>query len=217
MPHKSLLPEDVSTYVNEVASVETDVMKRLRARTASLPQGGMQVSIDQGRVLALLAKLTSAKLAIEVGTFTGYSALCVASALPADGKLICCDVSDEWTSIGKPFWAEAGVAGKIDLRIAPALQTLDGLIPSYAGKIDFIFIDADKSAYPDYYERALTLLRPGGAVAMDNMLRHGEVAREPRSRDTEILRQLTVRVRDDRRVDAALLTVGDGFVVACKR
>lgn len=217
MPHKSLLPEDVSQYVNEVASAETDVMKRLRARTASLPNAGMQVSIDQGRVLALLARLTNARLAIEVGTFTGYSALCVASVLPADGKLICCDVSDEWTSIGKPFWQEAGVAGKIDLRIAPALQTLDKLIPEYAGKVDFIFIDADKSAYPDYYERALTLLRPGGAVAMDNMLRHGEVAREPRSKDTETLRQLTIRVRDDSRVDAALLTVGDGFVVACKR
>jgi len=217
MPHKSLLPENVSQYVNEVALTETDVQKRLRERTKSVPSGGMQVSIDQGRLLTLLAKIVGAKFAVEVGTFTGYSALCVASALPADGKMICCDVSDEWTRIGKPFWADAGVAGKIDLRIAPAIDTLNTLIKTEAGQVDFVFIDADKEGYPAYYDACLTLLRPGGVMVLDNMLRGGRIADPDADRDTVILRDLTLQIRDDARVDMSLLTVGDGFVVVRKR
>lgn len=217
MPHKSLLPETVSHYVNQLVLTETDVQKRLRERTRTVPHGGMQVSIDQGRLLSLLVKMIGAKRAVEVGTFTGYSALCIASSLPADGKLTCCDVSDEWTSVGKPFWAEAGVAGRIDLRIAPAIDTLKTLIQSEAGKVDFVFIDADKAAYPAYYDACLQLLRPGGVMVLDNMLRGGRIADADADPDTVILRDLTLRIRDDARVDMSLLTVGDGFVVVRKR
>ena len=216
---RGLFPEEVERYVANVVVRETDIERRLRAETARLPQGGMQISADQGRLLGLLVRLLGARRAIEVGTFTGYSALALASAMPDDGVLVCCDVNEAWTSIAKRYWAEAGVARRIDLRIAPARDTLAILIDNGgSGSYDLAFIDADKTGYDVYYEACLALLRPGGVVALDNMLWGGAVA-NPRAHDpdTEALRTLNAKIRDDGRVDACLLTVGDGVMLARKR
>ena len=179
----------------------------------------MQVSPEQGAFMALLIRLTSTRRAIEVGTFTGYSALVVAEALPADGRLVACDVSAEWTAIGRRHWAAAGVADKIDLKLAPAVETLDTLIAGgESGAFDFAFIDADKVNYDAYYERCLTLLRPGGAVAIDNVLWGGRVAdAEHTDAATVAIRTLNEKVRGDARVDAAMLPIGDGLTLAVKR
>lgn len=178
----------------------------------------MQIGADQGRLLGLLVHLLGAKNCLEVGTFTGYSALAVAMALPPDGKLICCDVSDEWTSIGRKHWADAGVQGKIDLRLAPASETLQSLLDEgMGGTFDFAFIDADKANYDNYYELCLRLLRPGGMIALDNMLWDGKVADpDVHDEDTDALRALNLKVRDDDRVECVLLTVGDGIMLARK-
>jgi predicted O-methyltransferase YrrM len=216
---RSLFPAKVERYVSEEITLETPLQKRLRAETARLPQAGMQIGADQGALLALLARSSGARMALEIGTFTGYSALAVAAALPADGKLVCCDVSEEWTAIARRYWKEAGVDRKIELRLAPALETLPVLERERgAGSFDFAFIDADKAAYDAYYESCLRLLRPGGIVALDNMLWSGSVA-DPRKHDadTDALRALNVKIRDDARVDACLLTVGDGVMLARKR
>jgi len=164
-------------------------------------------------------RLTGTRRALEVGTFTGYSALVVAEALPADGKLIACDVSAEWTSIGKPFWQEAGVAARIDLRLKPAVETLDELLHAgERGRFDFAFIDADKSNYDRYYERALELLRPGGLVGVDNTLWSGAVVDAKRTdADTRAIRALNEKVKSDARVDMVLLPIGDGLTLARKR
>ncbi len=219
MAHKSLLDEKVSVYVNEVVHPEPPVLASLRQRTQQLREGGMQISPDQGRFLSLLVRMIGAKNAIEVGTFTGYSAICIASALPADGMLVCCDVSEEWTGIAKEYWKEAGVSDRIKLKIAPGAETLVAMQKENAGRFDFAFIDADKSGYDTYYERILTLLRPGGVMVMDNMLRAGRIADDDASldADTRLLRTLTLKVRDDERVDSSLLTIGDGFLVSRKR
>ena len=216
---RSLLPEAVERYVALEIAHETPVQKRLRAETAPLPLAGMQIGADQGALLALLAKLVGARRAIEIGTFTGYSALAVASALPADGKLICCDVSEEWTAIARRYWREAGVADKIDLKLAPANDTLAALLRAGGAEtFDFAFIDADKTNYDAYYEACLKLLRPNGAIALDNMLWSGKVAdRSVHDDDTDALRALNAKISDDRRVDACLLTVGDGVMLARKR
>lgn len=167
---RSLLPEAVEKYVSFLAS-ETDVQKRLRAETAKLPMAGMQIGADQGAFLSLLARAIGAKRAVEIGTFTGYSALAVAAALPADGRLVCCDISEEWTAIARRYWKEAGLEPRIELRLAPALDTLaDLLARDGAGSFDFAFIDADKSGYDAYYEACLKLLRSGGLIAIDNVL-----------------------------------------------
>jgi caffeoyl-CoA O-methyltransferase len=160
-----------------------------------------------------------AKNAIELGTFTGYSALCVARALPADGRLIACDVSEDWTSIAKRYWEEAGVADKIDLRIGPALETLDAMVESgQTGSFDFAFVDADKDNYAGYYERCLALLRPGGLVGVDNTLWNGAVADpDDQSDETVAIRALNRLVYEDDRVDSCLLPIGDGLTLACKR
>ncbi|HXU56355.1 MAG TPA: class I SAM-dependent methyltransferase [Casimicrobiaceae bacterium] len=198
---------------------ETDVQRRLRAETAGMPHAGMQIGADQGALLALLVRLVSARRAIEIGTFTGYSALAVASALPADGKLICCDVSDEWTSVARRYWNEAGVAERIELRLAPATETLADLLKRGGGEtFDMAFIDADKSNYDAYYESCLKLVRRGGVIALDNMLWSGKVADpDVHDEDTDALRALNAKISDDRRVDACLLTVGDGVMLARKR
>ena len=178
----------------------------------------MQIGADQGAFLALLVQLTGAKRALEIGTFTGYSALAVAKALPADGTLTCCDVSDEWTQVARRYWHEAGVAGRIDLRLAPAAETLrDLLLESGPGSFDFAFIDADKAGYDRYYEATLVLLRPGGLVAIDNMLWSGAVA-DPSvtDPDTAALRALNLKVRDDSRVTSCLVSMGDGVLLARK-
>jgi len=218
MSLRSLLPDAVDDYVRNVTTCETPLQKRLREETSRLPGAGMQIGADQGAFLALLVQLTGAKRALEIGTFTGYSALAVAKALPADGTLTCCDVSDEWTQVARRYWHEAGVAGRIDLRLAPAAETLrDLLLESGPGSFDFAFIDADKAGYDRYYEATLVLLRPGGLVAIDNMLWSGAVA-DPSvtDPDTAALRALNLKVRDDSRVTSCLVSMGDGVLLARK-
>jgi len=218
MSLRSLLPDAVDDYVRNIATCETPLQKRLREETSSLPGAGMQIGADQGAFLALLVRLTGAKRALEIGTFTGYSALAVATALPADGKLTCCDVSDEWTQVARRYWRDAGVAGRIELRLAPADETLrDLLLESGPGSFDFAFIDADKTGYDGYYEATLTLLRPGGLVAIDNMLWSGAVANPSATDpDTAALRALNLKVRDDPRVTSCLVSLGDGVLLARK-
>jgi caffeoyl-CoA O-methyltransferase len=168
--------------------------------------------------MALLVRLIGARRAIEIGVFTGYSALAVALALPDDGRLLACDISDEYTRVGRPFWQQAGVARKIDLRLAPALATLDAqLAEGAAGGFDFAFIDADKSGYDAYYERCLLLLRPGGLIAIDNTLWSGAVARPAQDADTEALQRLNAKLHLDQRIDLSLLPIGDGLTLARKR
>jgi predicted O-methyltransferase YrrM len=179
----------------------------------------MQISAHQGQQMALLAHAIGARRAVEVGTFTGYSALCVAEALPPDGKLWCCDVSDEWTRIGRRYWKEAGVEGRIELTIGPALQTLDRLLAQgLGGQLDMAFIDANKNDYDAYYERCLRLLRPGGLILIDNVLWGGSVVdRTDESEDTRAIRALNAKLRKDERIDLTLFAVGDGMTCALKR
>jgi len=217
--HRSLLPPTLDGYVRSVGARESDVARRLREETARLPQAGMQIGADQAAFLALLVRSIGARRAVEVGTFTGYSALAIAGALPDDGRLVCCDVSREWTDIGRQYWVEAGVAQRIDLRIAPASQTLRELLRDPGeGSFDFAFVDADKSGYDDYYEQCLRLLRPGGLVAIDNTLWSGWVADPARDdADTQALRRLNWKIHDDERVDMCLLSIGDGLTLAGRR
>ena len=190
----------------------------LRQATASHPHAMMQIAPEQGQFMALLAKSIGARRAIEIGVFTGYSALSVALALPADGRLVACDISDENVKIGVPFWQRAGVADRIDLRIAPAADTLRAMLAAgEAGQHDFVFIDADKSSYDTYYELALALLRPGGLVVIDNTLWGGAVARPADSADTRALQALNAKVHHDERVDMGLLPFSDGVTLARKR
>ncbi len=201
-------------YIVATGTRETREQRELRAETRKLAHGGMQIGPDQGALLQVLVRMLRAKRCIEVGTFTGYSALSVALALPRDGKIVCCDVSEEWTAIARRYWKKAGVAAKIDLRIAPALDTLAKL----RGRYDFAFIDADKPNYWKYYERCLELLRKGGVVAVDNTLWGGSVIdSSDRSESTVALREFNKRVAKDRRVDIALVPVGDGLTLAVKR
>jgi predicted O-methyltransferase YrrM len=218
MTKRSLLPDAVEQYVAEVATRETDIQKRLRRETEKLPNAIMQVGPDQGAFLAWLAKLIGARYALELGVFTGASALSVALALPADGKLVACDISAAWTAIGKPYWAEAGVIGKIDLRIGPAADALEQLKREFGlHSFDFAFIDADKGAYDFYYERCLELVRRGGLIVLDNVLRGGDVAdAKINDEGTELMRRLNLKIRDDQRVSAVLLTLGDGLTVVRK-
>jgi len=198
---------------------EGAIAARLREETAKLPQAGMQIGADQAAFLALLVRAIGAQRCIEIGTFTGYSALAVAAALPETGKLICCDISAEWTAVAQRYWTQAGVAARIDLRLAPALETLHDLLAQDGnGQYDFAFIDADKSGYDAYYEACLELLRPGGLIALDNMLWSGRVADpDHHDVDTDAIRALNAKINADSRVDATLLTVGDGVMLVCKR
>jgi caffeoyl-CoA O-methyltransferase len=191
----------------------------LREATASHAHAGMQISPEQGQLMALLVRLLGATRTIEVGVFTGYSALTVALALPPDGYVLACDISDEYTRVGVPFWERAGVADKIDLRLAPALSTLDAeLAAGEAGSYDFAFIDADKTGYDAYYERCLRLVRAGGLIAIDNVLWGGAVARSANGdADTVALQALNDKVHRDARVDMVLLPLGDGLTLARKR
>ena len=209
-----LLAGKVARYIESHAVREHPVLRELRAATASVKYSGMQIGADQGQFMALLVRLIGAKRCLEIGTYTGYSALAVALALPKDGRIVCCDVSEEWTTVGKPFWRKAGVAKKIDLRIAPALETLKKL----KGPFDFVFIDADKPNYLNYYERCLKLLRRGGLIAVDNVLWSGEVANQA-AKDgmTVALRSFNDHVHKDQRVDLVMLSVGDGVTLALKR
>jgi len=198
---------------------QTDIERRLREETARMKWGGMQIGPDQAAFFAVLVRAIGATRALEIGTFTGYSALAVASALPAEGRLVCCDVSDEWTQVGRRYWREAGVEDKIDLRLAPANDTLDALLrESGPDSFDFAFVDADKPGYDGYYERCLTLVRPNGLIAFDNTLWSGAVADPARNDDdTKALRALNAKAHADARVDACLLTVGDGVLLVRRR
>ena len=199
---------------------ESDAARTLREETRAATQWhGMQITPEQGAFMQLLVRLLGARRAIEVGTFTGYSALVVAEALPPDGLLVACDVSEEWTAVGRPFWERAGVAGRIDLRLQPAVETLDELIAEGdAGTFDFAFIDADKANYGAYYERCLTLVRRGGVVAVDNVLWGGRVADTGVvDDDTNAIRTLNAKIRRDRRVHATTLPIGDGLTLALKQ
>ena len=213
------ISDELNDYILANSLRDRPELKALRDVTADMPNAGMQISPDQGQLMALLVKATGARKAIEVGTFTGYSALVVASALPEDGTLVACDVSEEFTSVGRSHWERAGVASKIDLRLGPAVKTLDAMIAAgEAGQYDMAFIDADKENYLNYYERCLTLLRPGGLILFDNMLWGGRAA-NPKENDvtTKAIRALPRTLHADERIDVSLLPVGDGLSLAVKR
>ena len=206
-------------YLLDHSLREKPLFKKLRQVTAKMPMAGMQISPEQGQFMQLLIELIGAKKAIEIGTFTGYSALCVASALPERGHLWCCDVSEEYTAIARKFWKQAKLDSKITLTLAPATETIAKLLKTkHAGTFDFAFIDADKSNYDAYYEGVLKLLRKGGLIAIDNVLWGGRVADpESGSEDTKAIRKLNAKIHKDRRVTASLLPVGDGLTLARKR
>ena len=212
------LDEKLYDYLLTVSLREAPILKRLREETDKLAEAGMQISPDQGQFMALLLKLIGANRVIEIGTFTGYSALVMAMALPDDGKIICCDKSDEWTSMARRYWKEAGVESKLDLRLGNALETLDSLIETgHANKFDFAFIDADKVNIPNYFERCLTLLRQGGLIAVDNVLWGGSVINpEKQDDDTVAIRAFNKQIKQDDRVDISLVPIGDGLTLARK-
>ena len=219
MANRTLTLDDtLQAYLVAHSVREIPAQSELREATRTHPHAGMQIGPEQGQLMALLVRLTGARRCIEVGVFTGYSALTVALALPADGYLLACDVSDAYTRVGRPFWEAAGIAGKIDLRLGPAVGTLDTCIAAgEAGRYDFAFIDADKSSYDAYYERCLQLLRPGGLIAIDNVLWGGSVARPATDTDTRALQDLNDKLHRDERIDIAMLPMGDGLTLARKR
>lgn len=205
-------------YLSHLGARETPAQVRCREETQKLPMAMMQIAPEQGAFLSLLAKLTQARCYVEIGTFTGYSALSVALAMPEGGKVVALDVSKDYTDRARSYWKEAGVEGKIDLRLGPGLEALDKMIQSGEGPFDLAFIDADKSNYDGYYERVLKLLRVGGLVALDNMLWSGAVANpKVTDADTSALRALNAKIHADARVDMALATIGDGVMLARKR
>jgi predicted O-methyltransferase YrrM len=212
------LTDDLLAYMHKVSLREAEPLRRLREETAGMPHAGMQISPDQGQFMALLVRLIGARNCLEIGTFTGYSSLAVALALPPEGRIVCCDVSQEYTEVARRAWASAGVADKIELLIAPARTTLDKLRAAGAGRrgsFDFAFIDADKENYDHYYEASLELVRPGGLVAIDNVLWSGAVADSKRQDgDTKALRALNRKLRDDERIALSMLPIGDGLTLA---
>ncbi|MBD2624881.1 class I SAM-dependent methyltransferase [Trichormus variabilis] len=212
------LEKNLYNYLLSVSLREPDVLTQLRQETSQLPMAQMQISPEQGQFMALLVKLIGAKKTLEVGVFTGYSSLVTALALPADGKIVACDVSEEYTSIARRYWQRAGVADKIDLHIAPALETLDKLLASGAAEsFDFAFIDADKGNYENYYERSLKLIRPGGLIAIDNVLWSGKVAdSEVQDNQTNKIRFLNQKLHQDSRITLSLVPIADGLTLAMK-
>ncbi len=213
------LSEALYDYILSASLREADVLRRLREETAQMPMPIMQIAPEQGQFMALVVELIGAKRTLEVGVFTGYSSLAVALALPDDGHITACDVSEEWTAVARRYWTEAGVAHKIDLRLAPAIETLDALlVDGQAGSYDFAFIDAEKTEYADYYERVLQLLRQGGLVAVDNVLWNGAVADPDDDReDTNAIRAFNEKLHADHRVSLSLLPLADGLTLARKR
>ena len=220
MSNKTFTMSDtLAAYMQSVSLREPDVLTRLREETSRLPMSLMQIAPEQGQFMQLLVKALDIRRAIEVGVFTGYSTLCVALAMPDDGRIIACDINKKWTDIAQRYWKEAGVDNKIELRLAPALQTLDTLIgEQLQNKFDFAFIDADKAGYKDYYERVLALIRPGGLIAIDNTLWNGSVTDESdQTESTQAIRDINRHLHTDERVDISLLPIGDGLTLALKR
>lgn len=213
------LSDELHQYLCDVSLREPDVMRRLRAETAEHPRSEMQIAPEQGQFMELLARMIDARRAIEIGVFTGYSALAVARALPDDGQLVACDVNEEYTAVAERYWKEAEVDHKIDLRIAPAIETLDALLANgQDGTFDFSFIDADKTGYDAYYERSLKLLRSGGLIVIDNVLRNGRVVNpDPDDEATQAICRLNEKIHGDDRVHVSLLPVADGLTLALKR
>ena len=214
-----VLNDALYEYLLSVSLREPDVLCRLREETAKMPQHNMQISPEQGQFMALLVELTGARKCLEVGTFTGYSTLSLALALPEDGQIVTCDISEEFTSRAKPYWQKAGVVGKIDLRLGPALETLDALIADgESGAFDFAFIDADKVNYQGYFQRALDLIRRGGLILVDNVLWSGAVVDPARDdEDTEAIRAFNQACAGDPRISLSLVPIGDGLTLARKR
>lgn len=220
MPKQSIgLDNQLYNYLLSVSLREPEILEKLRQETANHPRSGMQISPEQGQFMSLLVQLIGAKKTLEVGVFTGYSSLSVALTLPADGKIIACDVSEEFTAIAQRYWQEAGVADKIDLRLAPALETLERLLATgQAETFDFAFIDADKENYDGYYERSLQLVRPGGLIAIDNVLWSGQVADEQnQDESTQAIRALNEKLHHDERITLSLVPIADGLTLAIKR
>lgn len=220
MSRRTITMDDrLHAYLLAVSLREPDCLRRLREETAGHRAAGMQISPEQGQFMQLLVRLTGARRAIEVGVFTGYSSLAVALAMPEDGRILACDVSEEFTTIARRHWQAAGVADRIELELAPAIETLDArLAAGEAGQYDFAFIDADKGNYAHYYERTLALLRPGGLITVDNTLWDGAVA-DPGNQqpDTVALREFNARLSQDERIDLSLVPIGDGLTLARKR
>ncbi|UIE37709.1 class I SAM-dependent methyltransferase [Leptodesmis sichuanensis] len=213
------LSDRLAEYLKSVSLREPEVLTELRQETSHHPMSTMQIAPEQGQFMALLVQLMGARKTLEIGVFTGYSALVVALALPADGKVVACDVNEEFTAIARRYWEKAGVTNKIDLHLAPALETLDQLLASgQANTFDFAFIDADKSNYDNYYERSLQLVRPGGLIAIDNVLWSGAVA-DPQIQDTRTnaIRALNQKLHQDERVTLSLIPIADGLTLALKR
>ncbi len=220
MSNKTLgLSGPLSAYLAQVSLREPALLARLREETARDPMARMQIAPEQGQFMQLLLKLIGARRCIEIGVYTGYSSLCTALSLPEDGYLLACDTNEQWTSVARRYWAEAGVAHKIELKLSPALETLDAQLQAgKAGSYDFAFIDADKGNYLNYFERCLQLLRAGGLIAVDNVLWNGRVADpQNRERDTEAIRAFNAAVHDDARVDLSLVPIADGLTLCRKR
>jgi predicted O-methyltransferase YrrM len=212
------MTDALAAYLRGVTLREPEVLRRLRESTDEHPQASLQISAEQGQFLQLLARLTGLRKALEIGVFMGYSSTWVALAMPPDGKLIACDRSEEYTAIARRTWQEAGVEDRIELRLGPALESLDRLIAEgHGGTFDFIFIDADKTPYIDYYERSMELLRTGGLIVADNVLRHGLVAdADNHETETEAIRAFNRHLHEDARIAFTIATVGDGFALAYK-
>jgi predicted O-methyltransferase YrrM len=213
------LTETLYRYLQDLSLREPDALRRLREETARHPMARMQIAPEQGQFMALLVRLLGARKTLDIGVFTGYSAAAVALALPPDGRVVACDVSADYTTTARRYWREAGVEDKIDLRLAPAAETLDALVAAgEAGTFDFAFVDADKVSYDLYYERSLALLRPGGLVAIDNVLWEGQVA-DPAIHhpDVDAIRALNAKLLADPRVDLSMLPLADGLTLARKR
>jgi len=216
---KTITPigEQLYSYMLDSWLREPEVLRELREETDKLEMSAMQISPDQGQFMAFLVKLIDARRIIEVGTFTGYSALAIALATHKEAKIVCCDISAEWTKIGKSFWTKAGVENKIDLRLAPALNTLDQLLESEKNSYDFAFIDADKVNYDAYFESCLSLLRPGGIISIDNVFWGGWVADQTQQdEDTKAIRALNKKLQTDERIDLSIVPTGDGLTLARK-
>jgi predicted O-methyltransferase YrrM len=212
------LENKLHEYLLSTSVREPEILTKLREETAQHPMGMMQIAPEQGQFISLLLQLIGAKKTLEIGVFTGYSSLITALAIPPDGKIVACDVSDEYTQIARRYWQEARIAHKIDLRIAPAVETLDKLIDGESESFDFAFIDADKSGYDDYYEYCLKLVRPGGLIAIDNVLWSGRVAEPEDTQDnrTKKIRELNAKIHLDKRVNISLVPIADGLMLAMK-